>query len=148
MTVPAKIRLRKLAPMYGKSEDGQDIVEYVLVLPLLLLLVFGIVDFGIAVFNYNTVAYAAREGARAAILPPSDVCDLACQDAKALTAAQRMTTGLDAGELTISGPDRSIVGAVTMEVSYNVRLMTFPVISALGFTDTIPLRAVATMQTE
>jgi Flp pilus assembly protein TadG len=134
--------------MYGKSEDGQDIVEYVLVLPLLLMLVFGIVDFGIAVFDYNTVANAAREGARAAISPPSDACDLSCQDAKALTAAQQLTAGLDADELTFSAPDRSVAGAVTMEVSYNVRLITVPVISALGFTDTIPLRAVSTMQTE
>lgn len=148
LTVVANIRLRKIASMYGESEDGQDLVEYVLVLPLLLLLVFGIVEFGIVIFDYNTVANAAREGARAAILPPSDVCDLACQDAKALTAAQRLTNGLDAGELTIAGPDRSVAGAVTMEVSYNVRLITGPVIAALSGTDTIPLRAVATMQTE
>lgn len=134
--------------MRGRLEDGQELIEYALLLPMLLVLVFGIIDFGIAIFDYNTVANAAREGARAAILPPSDVCDLSCQDAKALTAAQRLTTGLDAGELTIAGPDRSVAGAVTMEVSYNVRLITGPVIAALSGTDTIPLRAVATMQTE
>ncbi len=68
--------------MRDKLEAGQELVEFALVLPLLLVLVFGIVDFSVAVFDYNTVANAAREGARAAILPPSDACDLSCQDAK------------------------------------------------------------------
>jgi Flp pilus assembly protein TadG len=144
----SKSRFLSAASKQGGREEGQDTLEYALVLPLLLLLVFGIVDFGIVVFDYNTVANAAREGARAAILPPSDVCDLSCQDANALAAAQRLTTGLNAGELTISGPDRSVAGAVTMEVSYNVRLITGPVIAALGGVDTIPVRAVASMQTE
>lgn len=134
--------------MGRRLEGGQELVEYSLILPLLLLLIFGIVDFGIAVLNYNTIANAAREGARAAILPPSDVCDLSCQDVNALVAAQRLTTGLNAGELTVSSPDRSVAGAVTMEVSYNVRLITGPVIAALGGADTIPIRAVASMQTE
>ena len=35
-------------------------------LPIFLVVVFGVVDFGRAVFNYNTLAEAAREGARVA----------------------------------------------------------------------------------
>jgi Flp pilus assembly protein TadG len=47
---------------------GQGLVEFALVLPLFLLLVFGIMDLGLAVFSYNSITNAAREGARLAIV--------------------------------------------------------------------------------
>ncbi|MDA8394020.1 MAG: pilus assembly protein [Candidatus Dormibacteraeota bacterium] len=47
---------------------GQSAVEFALVAPLLFLLLFGIVDFGRAMFYQNEVTNAAREGARIAIL--------------------------------------------------------------------------------
>jgi Flp pilus assembly protein TadG len=45
---------------------GQGLVEFAAVLPVILLLFLGIFDFGRAVFAINTVANAAREGARVA----------------------------------------------------------------------------------
>jgi Flp pilus assembly protein TadG len=47
---------------------GQSLVEFALVLPLFLLLVMGIADLGLAVFSYNSITNAAREGARLAIV--------------------------------------------------------------------------------
>jgi Flp pilus assembly protein TadG len=55
---------RRLRPRNG----GQSLVEFALVLPLFLLLFFAIVDMGRAVFVYNSVTNAAREGARLAIV--------------------------------------------------------------------------------
>lgn len=52
----------------ASREDGQAIVEFALVLPVLLLLIFGIIDLGRAVWQENTLAYAAREGTRYAIV--------------------------------------------------------------------------------
>jgi Flp pilus assembly protein TadG len=49
-----------------RSEDGQAFVEFAIVLPLLVLLVFGIAQFGIAFRNYLAITDAARVGARAA----------------------------------------------------------------------------------
>jgi hypothetical protein len=43
------------------------LIEFALVSPVLLLLLFGIVDIGRAVFYYDTVNHAAREGARTAV---------------------------------------------------------------------------------
>jgi hypothetical protein len=43
------------------------LIEFALISPVLLLLLFGIVDIGRAVFYYDTVNHAAREGARTAI---------------------------------------------------------------------------------
>jgi Flp pilus assembly protein TadG len=51
-----------------RNEDGQAIVEFALVLPLLMGLLLGIVQFGIIFNNYETITDAARVGARQAIV--------------------------------------------------------------------------------
>ena len=50
----------------GSGAGGQGLVEFAVVLPVILLLFLAIFDFGRAVFAFNTVANAAREGARVA----------------------------------------------------------------------------------
>lgn len=50
------------------GDDGAAAVEFALVLPLLLLLVFGIVDFGLAYQAKVELAHAAREGVRTYVL--------------------------------------------------------------------------------
>ena len=59
----------------GRPDAGAAAVEMALVLPLLLLLVFGIVDFGRALNLQITLTQAAREGVRPAALrqPASSV---------------------------------------------------------------------------
>lgn len=51
-----------------KSEKGATLIEFVLVLPLLLLLTFAIIEFGILLFDKAVVTNASREGARAGIV--------------------------------------------------------------------------------
>ena len=53
----------------GRSEDGAQLVEFALVLPLLLLVMLGIAEFGFMFQRYEVVTNAAREGARLAVLP-------------------------------------------------------------------------------
>jgi hypothetical protein len=50
---------------------GQALTEFALVLPLVVMLVFGTIDFGRAVYLYNGVSQAAREIARASSIHPS-----------------------------------------------------------------------------
>ena len=52
-----------------RSEHGAELIEMVLVTPLLLLLVFGIIDFGFLFQRYVVLTNAAVEGARVASLP-------------------------------------------------------------------------------
>ncbi len=49
-------------------QHGQDIAEMALILPVFLLLLLGIIEFGIILFTYNTVASTAREGARYGVI--------------------------------------------------------------------------------
>lgn len=53
----------------SRSDDrGQSLVEFALVLPLVLTIVLGMFDAARAVWQLNTLAYAAREGSRYAIV--------------------------------------------------------------------------------
>ena len=57
-----------MARRTGPRERGAAAVEMAIILPLLLLVIGGIVDFGRFFFSQVTFANAAREGARAAVV--------------------------------------------------------------------------------
>lgn len=49
---------------FGRDEQGQNLVEFALLLPVLMYLLMGIMQFGLIFLAYVTVNNAAREGAR------------------------------------------------------------------------------------
>lgn len=51
-----------------KSNDGQALVEFAITLPLLVLMLAGMVEFGILFYNKQVLTNASREGARAGIV--------------------------------------------------------------------------------
>jgi Flp pilus assembly protein TadG len=55
-----------------RSERGASAVEFAIIFPVLILIVFGIIDFGYAFFVRNSIIAAMREGARtaAAVITP------------------------------------------------------------------------------
>jgi Flp pilus assembly protein TadG len=53
---------------FRRSESGAELIEFALTLPLLLLVVLGIIEFGFVFQQYEVVTNAAREGARIASL--------------------------------------------------------------------------------
>lgn len=55
-----------------RRREGAAIVEFALVVPVLLLLLWGIVDIGRAFYTLNNLASAIREGARTAAVMPTD----------------------------------------------------------------------------
>ena len=59
-----------------RSEAGAELVEFALVLPIMLLVVAGIIDFGLLLQRQLVVTNAAREGARIAILPNYGAADV------------------------------------------------------------------------
>lgn len=54
--------------MRSNSRRGSQVIEFALILPLLLILVFGIIDFSIGLYDKAVVTNASREGARAGIV--------------------------------------------------------------------------------
>lgn len=52
----------------SRAETGASAVEFAIILPVLLLLVFGIIEFGFAIYDKTMITSASREGARAGIV--------------------------------------------------------------------------------
>jgi Flp pilus assembly protein TadG len=122
-------------------------VEFALLLPMLLLLVFGLIDFGRALNAQITLTQAAREGARLAALGQST--------AAVSSATQTAATGLSAVSVTVTACPvgaGSGVNAV-VQVSYTFSFVT-PVsaISSLfgspGFGKSMTLTAQGVMPCE
>jgi Flp pilus assembly protein TadG len=57
-----------------RENDGQSFVEFALVLPFLVFLILGIVQFGRAWHNYLTITDAARVGAREGAVHRTTAC--------------------------------------------------------------------------
>jgi Flp pilus assembly protein TadG len=61
-----------------RRESGQSLLEFAIVLPILLALLVGIFEFGVAWNRKQVLTNAARDGARRAVLPsptPADTVD-------------------------------------------------------------------------
>ena len=54
-----------------RDDRGQSLVEFALTLPMLLVVMFMITEFGRALYQYNVLAQATREGARLAVVSGS-----------------------------------------------------------------------------
>lgn len=66
-----KFLILKDRPLLGVSEQSQRgvaMVEFAIILPLLLVLTFGIIEFGLVLYNKQVITNASREGARAGIV--------------------------------------------------------------------------------
>jgi len=60
----------------NRRERGQSMVEFALVVPIFLVIVLGIVDFGMALRAYVTIENAAREGARYGVVDCDSTADV------------------------------------------------------------------------
>ena len=74
---------------HPQGTAGQALVEFALVIPLLLLLFMGVFDFGRAIYTYNAISNAAREGGRTAIVNQTLL------DIRTRAAAQATVVGID-----------------------------------------------------
>lgn len=90
------------------KRSGQALVEFALTVPILLLLVVGIIEFGRLMSAYQTITDTAREAARRAV-----VADAPCDDAGKQKAIQEMIdnrlvgAGLRPGALAVRDIDCS-----------------------------------------
>ena len=51
-----------------KDQNGASAVEFAIILPVLITLIFGIIEFGLYLFNQHIITNAVREAARAGIV--------------------------------------------------------------------------------
>jgi hypothetical protein len=83
----------------SNGSKGQELAEFAIVLPLLLLVVFGIMDLGRLFHSVITITNAAREGARYAMIFPDDLTGI---DSVTRREAQNSGITLDPGASSVS----------------------------------------------
>jgi Flp pilus assembly protein TadG len=135
-------KLQRILP----SERGQDLVEFALILPLLLLLLLGIIEFGITIFTYNTIANASREVARyGSVHPDPEEIKTFIQD-----GTDRWTIGLwgDQIDFDYTLTEASISSTVQVTTVYTYNFISAPMIRVVGGDGELPLRAIVTMDSE
>lgn len=74
---------------------GQSVVEFAMVIPMIMLLILGALDLGRAVYTYNTLAQAAREGNRVAIV------NQATTDVRSRAIASAASLGLSSSNVDV-----------------------------------------------
>ncbi len=112
-----------------RSDSGAAAVEFALVAPLLFLLVFGIIDFGLAINARIVAANAAREGARVGSLGGSEA-QIRAQVASAastlpgntVTVACKTPAGANC---TSYATGATSGGTVIVTVTYTYKWITF-----------------------
>jgi Flp pilus assembly protein TadG len=107
-----------------RSERGQAMTEFAIVLPILCLLLFGIIQFGILYNNYVTVTDAARAGARKAAVsrhlsPSTEGCKTARASADTLDQSKLTCAVAVSGPLDRPGADVT----VTLTYPYSISLL-------------------------
>jgi hypothetical protein len=105
-----------------RSERGQSLVEFALALPILVLLLFAVIQFGVAFNNYVTLTDATRAGARKAAVGRR----LPNPEASTETAVRNSATDLKQGDLVDSTWEPGADVAVTATYPYTINLLGIP----------------------
>jgi Flp pilus assembly protein TadG len=107
-----------------KSEKGQSLVEFALIVPVLVLLLLGIMDFARIFHAYLTIDHAGREAARVASIG-KDVPTI-----KAKAVEQGTSIGLKTADVTattgLSGTN------ATVTIRYTITFLTPMVGNVVG----------------
>jgi Flp pilus assembly protein TadG len=120
------VRLKK-----STAQDGLVTVELAVLLPLLLFLTFGVIEYGWVFLKAHQITNAARHGARLAVLPDTTDADVQSAVADIMSSA-----GMDSSGYTLTMSPDSVFGlaqgetvTVSVSVQYdNIKLTGIPLI--------------------
>jgi Flp pilus assembly protein TadG len=127
---------------HRNPESGVALIESAFVLPLLLVLTMGMLDFGRAFHTKSVLDQAAREGARIAVVTSPDA-DLVTEKVNEVLAS----SGVTASSVTITGPVNNMV---TVTVTTTFTFITPGVFALVNgdYGNTIPMSGQTVMRFE
>lgn len=140
-----------------RSERGQSLVELAITLPILVLLLLGTLDFGMAIFSYSMLRDAAQEGAFYGSFNPSNIAEIENrarnisprgEDEIFSSPVQLRNTDLIKVSVRAlgnycQGAENGVANSIQVKVSYKYPLL-MPFIGRLIGSNTIPLTGTAT----
>lgn len=125
-----------------KKKSGQAIVEFALILPVFILMLMGLLEFGLFFNSYINVTFASKEGARIASLDTNATTQTVESSITATMPSSGTVT------VTVSPPAPRVTGAtVTVTVTRQHTFMT-PIISAVVPSNPYTISAVTAMRSE
>ena len=121
-----------------KREDGQSMVEFALILPIFLLILCGIIDFGWLFYNQLSLNNACREGARYAVVHTEENADTQA----IINHIENLSTNVFANDgveitVTYSAPSDPTAGDITVSVEADISFFTPVLSTVLGKEKTI-----------
>lgn len=119
--------------MMIKEQKGASAVEFAILLPVLILILFGTVEFGLLLYNQQVITNASREGARTGIVAQTPrVSDTEIETVVLNYCGTNLVTfGASVSPSVNVSRGGSMFGDdLTVTVSFNY---TFLVLSSLGF---------------
>lgn len=105
----------------NKLDRGQSLVEFAIVLPIIIMILLGLLDFGRAFFTLVALHDAADEGATYAAIRPNDVAGIQLRTAEASTRL----IPIEQDDVNVVYPPALVAGApITVTIDYVLELYT------------------------
>jgi Flp pilus assembly protein TadG len=140
-----------------RSERGQSLVELAVTLPILVLLLLGTLDFGMAIFSYSMLRDAAQEGAFYGSFNPSNIAeienrarnisphadDIVFSSPVKLRDKKQIKVSVRALGNFCQGAKNGVANSIQVNVTYRYPML-MPFVGRLIGSRTIPLTGTAT----
>ena len=157
----AKDSRRGLCGRITRGSRGQSLIEFVLMMPILMIMIFGIIDFGMGLRSYISLTNATREGARfAAVGNPAGAYPTDCDGTTSTSSIGRVCVAMEGlglsnlNSVSVSYPNGNAPGnSVIVAADYTYSFITplgglISFFSGGTFPDTLSLNTSADMRLE
>jgi Flp pilus assembly protein TadG len=138
-----KVHRQRLRDALRRSQPGQVMAEFALVLTPCLALFFGIINFALALYCYDFVCYSAQQAVRYATVHGSTATTIVSSTDVTNYVKTLVVGVLNTNSMTVTttwSPNNKPGSIVTVAVSYN-----FPPLTNIVSSVTIPLSRTAAM---
>jgi Flp pilus assembly protein TadG len=115
----------KVRGLRFKDQQGAGVVEFAIIAPLFAMLLFGLVEFGLAMYNKGVVTNASREGARFGVVYSTP----RKTDAEIITKVQEYLTKSgfkDTATINVTGAQGTSGNPLNVTVTYPYNFQVLP----------------------
>lgn len=130
----------------GNDQTGGAAVEFAILLPVLIAILFGTIEFGLAFYSQEVITNASREGARVGIVQASPKPTIGQIQAVVTAYASAAGIPLTASDVAVIGAGGVFPTPLTVTVTYQYNFLVLPTFA--GLPSSINLSASTVMNNE